>query len=251
MRHRALALASALLLAVTPARAAPLGAVEPIPSYQDAVLEFQARRAQAGGPSLDSAERALLERSAAELAARSPEPGLPVGIPAPDFALVNAFGREVRLSDLTAQGPVVLTFYRGAWCPYCNLQLRGLEQILPYIESAGARLVAVTPQKPDKSRAQVAAEGYPFEILSDLDDQVMKAYDLYFEVPEPVAALYRDRLDVDLTEYNGEGRAVLPVPATFVIDRHGVIRAAFADTDYRKRPEPAAILAALLALDRP
>lgn len=251
MHHRTFALMCALVLAAVPALAAPLGAVAPIPSYQDAVEDFQAKRAAAGEPALSPEDRALMERSAAELAARMPEPGLPVGTPAPDFALPNAFGRSVRLSELTARGPVVLVFYRGAWCPYCNLQLRGLQQILPYIENAGAELVAVTPQKPDKSREQVEADGYPFEVLSDLDDRVMKAYDLYFEVPAPVAALYRDKLDLDLTQYNGEGRTALPVPATFVIDRHGVIRAAFADTDYRKRPEPAAILGALLAMDRP
>lgn len=251
MRHRPFALASVLVLATVPVLAAPLGAVEPIPSYQDAVEKFQAERAGAGGPALSGEDRALMEQSAAELAARMPEPGLPVGTPAPDFSLPNAFGRPVRLSDLTARGPVVLTFYRGAWCPYCNLQLRGLKQILPYIENAGARLVAVTPQRPDKSREQVEADGYPFEILSDLDDRVMKAYNLHFQVPAPLAALYRDKLGLDLAEYNGEGRTVLPVPATFVIDRRGVIRAAFADTDYRKRPEPAAILGALLAMDRP
>jgi hypothetical protein len=88
-------------------------------------------------------------------------------------------------------------------------------------------------------------------MLSDLDDGVMKAYNPHYQVPAPFAAFYRDKLDLDLAAYNGERRTVLPVPATFVIDRHGVIRVAFADTDYRKRPEPAAILGALLAMDRP
>lgn len=251
MRHRTFALMTSLVLAAGPGLAAPLGSVAPIPSYQDAVEEFQAKRSHAGESTLSHEDRALMEKSAAELAARMPEPGLPVGAFAPDFSLPNAFGRPVRLSDLTATGPVVLTFYRGAWCPYCNLQLRGLQQILPYIENAGAKLVAITPQKPDKSREQLEADGYPFEILSDLDDRVMEAYNLHYQVPARLAALYKSKLELDLTEYNGEGRTVLPVPATFVIDRHGVIRAAFADTDYRKRPEPAAILGALLAMDRP
>jgi len=139
----------------------------------------------------------------------------------------------------------VLTFYHGAWCPYCNLQLRALQQSLPEIEARGAQLVAVTPQLPDKSREQVEDDGSAFEVLSDLDDRVMQAYDLYFEVPADLDAVYRERLGLDLAEYNGPDRRVLPVPATFVIDGDGVIRAAFADVDYRQRMEPAAIIAAL------
>ena len=177
-----------------------------------------------------------------------PNPGLKVGDKAPDFSLPDAFEKQVRFADLLSEGPVVLTFYRGAWCPFCNLQLRGLQQTLPYIEQQGARLVAVTPQKPDKSREQVEKDGYPFEILSDLDDRVMKAYRLYFEVPPDLSEVYKRRLSLDLAEYNGEGRYVLPVPGTFVIDRDGVVRAAFADVDYRKRVEPAEILAALKSL---
>jgi peroxiredoxin len=115
----------------------------------------------------------------------------------------------------------------------------------------GARLVAVTPQRPDRSRAQLELDGYPFEVLSDLDDQVMRAYRLYFELPEALVRLYRERLSLDLADYNGAGRYGLPVPATFVIDRQGVVRAAFADVDYRKRMEPAAILAALERLATP
>lgn len=249
MLYLPLALGVLAMMPSLPALAAS-GAVEPIPSYQEALESFQEQQTKAGGPALSSEDRALMEQSARDLAEAMPEPGLKVGSRAPDFVLPNAFGKPVRLSDLLARGPVVLTFYRGGWCPYCNLQLRGLQQTLPYIEGAGARLVAVTPQKPDKSREQVTKDGYPFEILSDLDDRVMKAYRLHFAVPPPLTALYRERLGLDLAEYNGESRAVLPIPATFVIDRKGVVRAAFADTDYRKRPEPAAIVAALLALAR-
>jgi peroxiredoxin len=177
-----------------------------------------------------------------------PDPGLKVGEKAPDFVLPNAFGKPVRLNDLLAQGPVVLTFYRGAWCPYCNLQLRGLNKTLPYIEQEGARLVAITPQKPDKSLEQVQKDGYPFEVLSDLNDQVMKKYQLFFEVPSDLSEVYKQRLSLDLAKYNGEGRYVLPVPATFVIDRSGTIKAAYADVDYRNRVEPTTIIAELRAL---
>lgn len=222
-----------------------------LPSYQQALDDFQAERAKRGGPQLDAADRAVMERAAKDLATAMPDPGLAVGAQAPDFSLPNAFGKPVRLSELLAKGPVVLTFYRGAWCPYCNLQLRTLHQALPQIEARGATLVAVTPQLPDKSRQQLEDDGYSFEVLSDLDDRVMQAYDLFFEVPEDLDEVYKKRLGLDLAEYNGPNRRVLPVPATFVIDGDGRIRAAFADVDYRKRMEPAAIVAALDTLSPP
>jgi peroxiredoxin len=185
-------IASSLLLAS--AAHAETASAAPLPSYQQALAAFQAERAKAGGPKLDAADRTVMERAAEDLAAAMPEPGLAVGAQAPDFSLPNAFGERVRLSDLLAAGPVVLTFYRGAWCPYCNLQLRALHQSMPQIEARGARLVAVTPQLPDKSREQLEDDGYAFEVLSDLDDRVMQAYNLFFEVPADLDAVYRERL---------------------------------------------------------
>jgi len=221
---------------------------EEIPSYQKALETFKAEREKRKGTPFSAAERQLMEQAERDLAGAMPDPGLKVGERAPDFSLPNAFDRKVSLTDLLSDGPVILTFYRGAWCPYCNLQLRGLQQTLPYFEQYGARLVAVTPQKPDKSREQVEKDGYPFEVLSDLGDRVIKAYNLYYEVPAQVREIYKQRISLDLAEYNGAGRYLLPVPATFVIDRRGIIQAAFADLDYRKRVEPVAILAALEAL---
>jgi peroxiredoxin len=222
-----------------------------IPSYLEALRAYQTERAKAEGPPVRAEDRLVMEAAARDLAVAMPDPGLQVGDQAPDFRLPNALGRTVRLRDLLEQGPVVLSFYRGAWCPYCNLQLRGLQEALPAIEREGARLLAVTPQRSDKSREQVEKDGYGFEILSDLDERVIKAYRLYFEVSPDLGEVYRRVLSLDLAEYNGDGRYVLPVPATFVIDRRGVIRAAYADVDYRMRMEPAAILAALKAINRP
>ncbi len=219
-----------------------------IPSYQAAKTAFMAERDSGKGPAISDADRAVMAAATEELAAAMSEPGLAVGDPAPAFALTNAKGETVRSEDLFADGPVVLTFYRGAWCPYCNLQLRGLSQSLAAIEQAGGRLVAITPQTPDKSLEQVQQDGYPFEILSDLDSSVMQAYGLYFEVPPELVDVYKRNFDLDLAEYNGEGRYVLPVPATYIIDRAGLVRFAYADTNYRERVEPAAILRALADL---
>ncbi len=228
--------------------AAALAAEPPLPSYREALDQFQAERAAGKGPKVSPEDRAVMDQSAADLAIAMPSAGLKVGERAPGFRLPDARGESVTLADLLANGPVVLTFYRGAWCPYCNLQLRGLSQGLPAIEAAGGRLVAITPQTPDKSLEQVKKDGYPFEILSDLDSTTMRAYGLVFEVPAAVRDVYRRNFALDLAEYNGADRYELPVPATYVIDREGIIRFAFADTDYRKRAEPSAIVEALRAL---
>lgn len=221
-------------------------ATSPVPELGKQISDFKAQRPAPAAP-----QRAIMDKAARDLAAAMPEPGLAVGTRAPDFTLPDAFGNSVRLSALLAQGPVVLTFYRGAWCPYCNLQLKALKESLPHFERYDARLVAVTPQTPDRSQQQIEKDAYPFPVLSDLDDRVMKAYNLYFEVPEDLRHLYLQDFSLDIAAWNGAGRYGLPVPGTFVIDRQGVIRAAFADTDYTKRMEPAAILEALETISRP
>ncbi len=218
----------------------------PIPSYQQGLEQFQAERAKsAQKPNLTDADKKLMADSAKALAAAMQDPGLKAGARAPDFTLVNAHGEPVTLSEMLQRGPVILTFYRGAWCPYCNLQLKMLRESLPHFQRHGGQLVAVTPQRPDKSLAQVEKDHYSFEILSDLDSAVMQAYGLYFEVPADLSEVYKNKLGVDLAEYNGEGRQVLPIPGTFVIDTRGIVRGAFADTDYRKRMEPAEIVRVL------
>lgn len=216
----------------------------PIPDLGERIGDFQSQR-----PAPDPRQRAIMEKAASDLASAMPEPGLKVGSAAPDFTLPDAFGNPVALKELLMQGPVILTFYRGAWCPYCNLQLHALKESLPHFQRYGAQLIAVTPQKPDRSRSQIEKDAYPFPVLSDLDNRVMQAYNLYFEVPEEVRALYLQDFKLDIADYNGPGRHGLPVPGTFVIDRHGVIRAASADTDYTKRMEPAAIIEALADIE--
>jgi peroxiredoxin len=234
-----------LLLTLLPGTLPATDRLPPVPDYAESVREFEAGRKPG---KLDTEDRHVMQQSAARLAAQMPDPGLKVGESAPDFTLPNAFGEQVTLSQQLAGGPVVLTFYRGAWCPYCNLELRALQGALPHFERLGARLIAITPQQPDKSLEQVRQDGYRFEILSDLDSSVMRAYGLHFAVPDALSELYRARFGLDLASYNGPGRYELPVPGTFVIDRHGIVRAAFADTDYKRRMEPADIIASLRAL---
>ena len=226
--------------------AAPLHAAQP-GDYEGALQVYQARTANKPGFSAD--EQAVMQRAKAALAKTLPDPGIKVGERAPNFTLPNAFGKQVTLYDELKKSPVVLVFYRGAWCPYCNMHLRVLRENLPQVQALGAQLIAITPQTPDKSLEQFKAAPREFEVLSDLDSTVMRAYRLYFEVDPELAAIYRTH-GLDLVEYNGPGRNVLPAPGTFVIDRDGIVRAMQADTDYTRRMEPADIIRALEALPR-
>ncbi|TDY00562.1 peroxiredoxin-like family protein [Thiohalophilus thiocyanatoxydans] len=231
------------------ALALPPAAAESVPSYEQAREQFEAERKQKSkGSKLSPEDQRIMQQAGEDLAENMPDPGLKIGEKAPDFTLPNAFGDSVSLYEQLKKGPVVLVFYRGAWCPYCNLQLHTLRESLPAIKAEGAQLITVTPQKPDKSLKQVKEDDYPFEILSDLDSSAMKAYNLYFEVPMELVDVYRRNFGLDLADYNGDGRYVLPVPATYIIDREGVIRAGAADVDYKERMEPAAIVEALQQL---
>ncbi|HUT41396.1 MAG TPA: peroxiredoxin-like family protein [Gammaproteobacteria bacterium] len=208
------------------------------------LAEKAAKEAQAP---FSESEQEVMQRAAQDLARSLPDPGIKPGEQAPDFTLSNAYGKPVRLADRLREGPVVLVFYRGAWCPFCNLYLRTLYEQLTAIEAHGAQLLLVTPQQPDRSRKQMEEGRYRFEVLSDLDGAVMKAYRLYFELDPELVRIYTAH-GLVVEDFNGPGRNVLPVPGTFVIDRDGIVRAMHADTDYKERMEPADILRALDAL---
>ncbi|WP_225821813.1 peroxiredoxin-like family protein [Streptomyces naphthomycinicus] len=193
--------------------------------------------------------REVMRRAGRELAdSGQADRALAVGARAPRFSLPSATRRTVALDDLLADGPVVLTFYRGAWCPYCNIALRSLQQHHEAITARGARLAAVSPQIPDESLTLTEKHALAFDVLSDIGSDTAKQYGLAFDLPDDLAAVY-DTLGFDLQRVNGGHPRTLPLPATYVIDRAGTIRWAFVDTDYATRAEPAGILAALDALD--
>ena len=169
---------------------------------------------------------------------------LSVGDRAPNFALTDLEGRTVRLSSLLADGPVVLTFYRGAWCPYCNTQLRDYQQALDAIESTGATLIAVSPQTPDGSLTMQEQNALTFPVLSDVGNEVSRAYGLVFQVDDETRQRY-EAVGIDLEAINGTDAWELPVPATFVIDPSGVVRFAFVEADYTQRASPRDVLGAL------
>ncbi|MFO0857815.1 MAG: YHS domain-containing (seleno)protein [Phycisphaerales bacterium] len=171
---------------------------------------------------------------------------LKAGQTAPDFSLPDIQGHTVRLSDLLKQGPVVLTWYRGGWCPFCNIQLREYQAHIEEFKAAGATLVAISPQKPDRSLATSNSNSLSFPVLSDADNKTASQYGLTYKLPDRVAQSFKGRLD--LSEYNGSDTNELPITATYIITKDGTIAQAFLDADYRKRAEPTDVIQALKAI---
>jgi len=181
----------------------------------------------------------------AEVEASGAVPGLAVGEQAPEFSLPDALGRAISLRERLSAGPVVLVFYRGEWCPYCNTYLRALQAALPEITSRGASLVAVSPQSADHSLSIAEKAELGFDVLSDVDQAVIRAYKVQFTAPADLQDVHVNAFHVDLRDHNADRSWHLPVPATFVIDRAGVVRTAHISADYRTRMEPSDIVAAL------
>ncbi len=170
-----------------------------------------------------------------------------VGDKAPEFRLPNVKGGETALSELLKSGPVVLSFYRGGWCPFCNLEFKALHDKLPEMQALGATLVGISPETLAVSQQTVQDNAMEFEVLSDEGNRVAREYGLIMVVDEAIRPHYL-QWGIDIPSSNGDETFELPVPATYVIDQNGVIRAGHVDKDYTKRMEPADIVAALKAL---
>lgn len=194
-----------------------------------------------------AAAHEILQRATTELLASGIAERIRASGPAPEFALADTAGEIVALRDLLADGPLVLGFFRGSWCPYCNLELQELQRFAGEIGAAGARLAVITPQAPSNSRKLAAEHGITFPMLSDTGNRVADAFGLRYRLPEYQIALFR-QLGVSLPAFNGDESWTLPIPARFVIDRAGQIRHAEANPDYTQRPEPESVLPLLAAL---
>lgn len=163
------------------------------------------------------------------------------------FDLPNVSGGNLSLESALQDGPVVLSFYRGSWCPFCNLELNALQNALPEIRACGARLVAISPELPDNSLSHAEKLGLEFDVLTDLGNKVARSYGLIMTIHESLRPLYL-QWGLDVPAANGDDSYELPVPATYVIDIKGTVRAAHIEKDYTKRMEPAAIIEALKQL---
>lgn len=169
---------------------------------------------------------------------------LAVGDVCPEFALANAEGRLVNSADLIAQGPLVLSFYRGKWCPYCRIELDALKDATPEIGAAGGLLVAVTAEDKGGALAAKRDRDLDFEILCDLENGLSLAFGLLFRVPPDFRDNYRE-VGVEFPVIYGNESWFLPVPATYVVGRDGIIKHAYVNPDFRERLEPSEILAVL------
>jgi peroxiredoxin len=170
---------------------------------------------------------------------------LKAGDHAPPIVLKNARGVTVDVGTLLRKGPVITTFYRGGWCPYCNLELKAYQEILPKILEAGASLVAISPEKPDDTLSTAEKNALIFEVLSDVGQRVGRAFGLVYEFTEELKSAYHG-FNLDIPARNGTpGEWALPVSATYVIDRDGTILYAYTDADYRDRADPRDVLAIL------
>ena len=212
------------------------------PTYAEQRDEVNAGLAeQAPAEVLEGFGRIRADQAAVDYAARAPK----VGDGAPGFTLPDQLGRQVSLAGELEQGPVVLIFYRGEWCPYCNAMLRIYGLRAADFSQRGARLMAVSPQTPDNSLTMAEKHSLEFPVLSDEGGEVIGTYGLKYNVAS--REVY-ETVGVDLAKFNGKGGWILPAPAVFVIDREGIVRFAGVNGDYTQRVEPEEAFAALDSL---
>lgn len=169
---------------------------------------------------------------------------LKAGDTAPDFTLADADGNSVSSRALLEEGPLIATFYRGVWCPYCNYDLQALEEVRPEIEARGASLVAISPQTPANSRKSQRDNKLGFQILSDAGTALAAEFGLRFALPDDLIEVYR-QFGNDLPKINDDPAWVLPMPARYVIGTDGVIAYAEVNPDYTRRPDPSELLPVL------
>lgn len=179
--------------------------------------------------------------AAVTLNAQDGPKGLNVNDKAPEFSAKSQDGKTISLKEKLKSGPVVLVFYRGQWCPYCNRELKNLEDSLSLITAKGATLIAVTPEKPENISKTIAKTKASYPVLFDDGLKIMKNYDVAFAVDPKTIEKYKG-YGIDFNEVNGNNGANLPVPAVYIINKDGGIVYKYFDADYRKRPSVADLL---------
>ncbi len=189
----------------------------------------------------------IIVQSSAELDARGiGNSALIAGDTLPDATLIDANGMPISMASLLEKGPLIINFYRGGWCPYCNFELKAYQELLSEIQSLGGQLVAVTPEQPDNSLSTIEKNELKFPVLTDNGNAFAQALGLAFELPEKLQQVYAG-FGLDLPGHNADTRWVLPIPATLVVKPDGEIMLSHVDRNYTKRLEPRDALAALKA----
>jgi len=189
---------------------------------------------------IETMHKATAELKASGLAERARK----VGDMAPSFSLKDPEGNIVSSEELLKKGPLVISFYRGVWCPYCNMELQALQAAYPAFEKLGASLVAISPQTAPNSRKSTRQNELTFPILSDEKGKVGEAFGLKFKLPDYLVDLYKS-LKNDLPTFNDDPDWTLPMPARYVIGQDGRVVYAEVNPDYTQRPDPEELLPAL------
>ncbi len=210
-------------------------------------FSFNARSQESetsGGMSRESAAQKVV--SADDAAKKA----LNIGAKMPSFKLKDSTGRIVESRDLLKQGNLVVVFYRGSWCPFCNLYLRNLQKNMPQIKAAGGNLVAVSVENPDNSLKVSKKNELDFTVLSDPNLTTARKFGIVYQMPKETDELYKTR-GLDVAKHNEMEKAELPLSATYIINRKGEIVYAFLEPDYKKRAEPQTIIEMLLEIKSP
>lgn len=213
-------------------------------SLSDALNEFKqgfvAKVPQEVVSTMGEATERLRQSGLAEQAVKA-------GQLAPVFELPELGGDSIELSRLLENGPLVISFYRGAWCPYCNLEMQALQRALPDIKAVGASLIAIAPELPEHAGEIREKGNLTFPLLHDWQNKVAHLYGLVFTLPDSLRPIY-ENFGIDLAESQGNTSFDLPLPATYIVRGDGVVAHAFVDVDYTRRMEPSEIVDILRTL---
>ncbi len=192
------------------------------------------------GAAQDTMKNAIAALEATDILAKATKTGDQFS----NFTLPNAKGEQISLEDLLQEGKVVLTFYRGGWCPYCNIALKALQNALPEIKAKGANLVAITPETPDNSISTQEKNELDFHVLTSENNELARSLGLVYQLPEDLVTLYK-KFGIDLIESQGNEASELPIAATYIIEQNGNVSYHYLAEDYKLRADPSDIIAAL------
>ncbi len=203
-------------------------------------MSFQQNADQSIQSVMNEATQALKK---SDITSKAPKPGQKLA----EFTLPDQNNQPVSLTQLLGKGAIIVTFYRGGWCPYCNLELREYQQILTQIKQAGASLVAITPELPDASLSTSEKNSLDFKILSDVEANYARTLGLVFTLPEALRPIYAN-FGIHIEKHNGRKQFDLPLAATFVINAEGIIVSAWVDADYTRRQEPEEVVSIIQSM---
>jgi len=237
------------MVSVAPQALAQEGLVEPGDYVPLSLTQELADQKSKSAGKIDESSADIMKNATAQITELNiPENSIQEGEIAPDFSLSDVNNEMLNLNALLENGPVVLKFYRGGWCMYCNLELRSYERAYPKLQAYNATLVAISPETQANGIKTQEKHGLSFPVLTDPENQVAKTYGLVFQMPEELRGLYEE-FGIDLKESNGNEDYELPVPATFIINQEGVVVKRFVNIDYTQRMDPTEVLEVLASIE--